>query len=100
MPHYMLLEALWQYYHAWIAYRSICRVILAMKDHVTQGTISHVILGCTRQMDWHDKHMSNQNTCNEFMSSANLCTIHSNDQSGKYTSNTNMCDTTPTYQTI
>ena len=42
IPHYMLLEALWQSCHAWIAHRSICRVLLAMTDHITCGPISHV----------------------------------------------------------
>ena len=42
IPHCMLLEALGQSCHAWITHRSICRVVLAMTDHVTRGTISHV----------------------------------------------------------
>ena len=46
----MLLEALWQYCHAWITYRSACRVILVTADHVACGTISYVQLGCMGQM--------------------------------------------------
>ena len=42
MPHCMLLEALWQYCHAWITYRSACRVILVSTDRITPGTISLV----------------------------------------------------------
>ena len=42
MPLCMLLGLLWQSFHAWITYRSICRVILATPDHVTCGTISHM----------------------------------------------------------
>ena len=43
MPHYMLLEALWQSCHAWITCMIVCRVVLVMMtDHVTHGTISHV----------------------------------------------------------
>ena len=50
MPLCMSLEALWQYCHAWITYRSACRITLAMTDHVTCGTISHVQLGYVQQM--------------------------------------------------
>ena len=37
--HCMLLEALWQSCHAWMTCRSICRVFLAMTDHITCGSI-------------------------------------------------------------
>ena len=42
IPHYMLLAALWQSCHAWITYRSVCRVVIATKDNVTPVTISYV----------------------------------------------------------
>ena len=35
MLHCMALEALWQSCHAWITKRIICRVVLAMIDHIT-----------------------------------------------------------------
>ena len=61
MPLCMPLGPLWQSCHALITYRSICKVFVAMTDHVTHvthGTTSHVRPGHT--MDGHD--MSNQ-TC-------------------------------------
>ena len=45
MPFCMFLEALWQYCHAWIAYRSTCRITLVTADHATHGTIPHMRLG-------------------------------------------------------
>ena len=50
----MLLGLLWQPDHAWITYKSICRVLLAMTGHVTHVTISHVQPGHVQQMDTHD----------------------------------------------
>ena len=38
----MPLGPLWQSCHAWITYRSISRVVVAMTDHITCGTTSHV----------------------------------------------------------
>ena len=46
----MSLEALWQYCHTWITYRSACRVTLAMTDHVPHGTFSHMWLGHVQGM--------------------------------------------------
>ena len=43
MPISMLLGPLWQSCHAWISYRSICRVVIAMTDQVTHGMISHSV---------------------------------------------------------
>ena len=45
MPLFMFLELLQQSCHAWITYRSICRVVVVTTDQVTCGTISHVRLG-------------------------------------------------------
>ena len=45
MPICMILGLLWQSCHAWITYRSICRVVVAATDQVTHGMISHVQLG-------------------------------------------------------
>ena len=50
MPFCMSLEALWHYCHAWVTYRSACRVTLATIDHLTHGNISHVRLGHMQQM--------------------------------------------------
>ena len=98
MQHCMLLEALWQYCHAWITYRSACRVILAMTDHVTCGTI---YLSCeTRAHLTNDECMSDQNTCHEHTSSSNPHMIHSNDQSGKCASNVTTRDNETNYQTL
>ena len=36
----MPLGPLWQSCHAWITYRSICRVVVPTTDHVTHGTTS------------------------------------------------------------
>ena len=50
MPLCMSLEALWQYCHICITYRSASRVTLVTTDHITCGTISHVRLGCMQEM--------------------------------------------------
>ena len=50
MPLCMSLEALWQSCHAWITYRSACRISLVTTDRDTCGTISHVRLGHAQQM--------------------------------------------------
>ena len=102
MPIYMLLGPLWQFCHAWITYRIICRVVVAMTDQVTCGTISHVRQGCAQQMDTCDKHMDVLNTCNECMNcqnacdkctnGSNPCMIHSNNQSNEHASNMNTHD--------
>ena len=42
MPICMLLVPLWQSCHAWITHTSICRLVVAMTDQVSGGTISHV----------------------------------------------------------
>ena len=42
MPICMLLGPLWQSCHDWITYRRVCRVVIAMTDKATHGTISHV----------------------------------------------------------
>ena len=39
MPFCMPLGPLWQSYHAWITYKSVCR---DETDHVTRGMTSHV----------------------------------------------------------
>ena len=50
MPLCMPLGPLWQSWHAWITYRSICRVVIATTDHITHGTISHVKPGLTENV--------------------------------------------------
>ena len=112
MPICMLLEPLWQSCHAWVTYRSICRVVVATTDQVTRGMISHVRLGCTQQTDTCDEHTDIQNTCDECMNCQNVhnecmnhqnmhdehtngfnpCVTRSNDQSDEHASNTNMHD--------
>ena len=42
IPLCMPLGHFWQSCHDWITYRSVCRVVIAMIDHVTCGTISHM----------------------------------------------------------
>ena len=42
MPLCMPPGSLWQSFHTWITYRSICRVVIVMTDHITCGTTSHV----------------------------------------------------------
>ena len=44
MPICVLLGPLWQSCHAWITYRSICRVVIVTADQVTCQTISPVQL--------------------------------------------------------
>ena len=112
MPICMLLGPLWQSCHAWVTYRSVCRVVIATTDQVTCGMISHVRLGRMQRTDMCDKHMdvqnmcnkcmNHQNTCNEHMNCQNTCdehrnglnphTTHSNSQSDEHTSNMNIHD--------
>ena len=47
----MLLQAPWYSYHAWIAYRSTCRVVVPTTDHATRGGISHVLQGHAQRME-------------------------------------------------
>ena len=46
MPTCMLLGPLWQSRHAWITYRSVCRVVVAITDQVTHRTLCCEQLGC------------------------------------------------------
>ena len=50
MPLGMSLEAIRQYCHDWITYRSTCTLALATTDNVTCGTIPHVQLGHAQRM--------------------------------------------------
>ena len=77
-------------------------VIVAMTDQVTCGTISHVQLGhvqqtdtcnkCTDVQNMCNKHMNHKKACDECMNGLNTSTTHSNNQSDKRASNTNMHD--------
>ena len=53
MPLCIPLGPLWQSCHAWITYRSICRVVAVATDLVTCGTTSHMWPGHGQQMDMH-----------------------------------------------